>query len=1029
MATLQELQERLDKKTFDPSQLDDAQRAAVDLAFESGELKGYNSVAEVEKERSLASQIIAGEKEKKDQPFTVATRGLLPFTKEGIERADLELIGDVGSGAYVYIKDAPKVTEAFRRDPKMGYGIDKIRATQIGLDKFQKLLGGLPFVKGTKLLSGTARVVGRFLDDLRLISKAPTQLLATEAKSQFASMGGSALGSLSYDAANLATDFDVALNNDLSKVSDNDIKKLPYAEQVLVHSLEAARTAGIFNLVGSSIAPVLGTTLRGMKGVFGLGSPETKALAEAAEKRGIKLSISTLADTGTIGGKIISGFEKVFGVIPLVNTFAKRQRKAVEEQTFRAMLDQVLNKAPLEEQALLNFKFLPTMQQNFEKYFDSIRQNYSVVDAIAEKMGNPKFIPTATLRAEADKFVKAMEGTRAEPFLGRTTTGRIPEYDAAKVKGSLFADPMFDVANKARNLDEYITPTEYQGLMQDIMNAASKSEMDDYRNLFFGMKNAGIQDFNKIANPDNIQGYLASANFKAEFDNILNSSGEQAAAKYAQNVQKDMKAFGEELESANAYFSRITQAFNSPVAKEIRNTSANVFAVKGLMGILPMGRIQPDQMFDKTISNIFRGDSAMAIEQLKVILGVGNKQHPLGEQVFNRARNAFMAEAMIKSFEKQPALAGKTIGDIMDKARELNIIDYKGTKEIFERTGTSGLEELKRLNPELATKYELGQVDVLDLKAQASQAGQFNIKTFKEQLGLIRPRMTEAAAKKLARGRFEVMYGGGQKGREAANNLIELVDIMDKEFGKYISDSNQYLMRRIMLSGAGQTAIGGGFIAGAAASGGILNALPLTIMLASTGAVLASPKALKFMLDVYTDYERLAKLNKRIDPLNPPRSVFKLLNWMGEEDKDFPNVDPRKINFEEVTDYLLTKNLLVPQLGFTPQAINPKLRSQFFPELDVINKSSEAEIAGGMNYLKGSAQGTQNAENVVNYQPENNYQQAPRYEQFVDPRYLQQSTPLPQAAPQQKVVTPQNYNMLFPNDSLGQAILQNEQQQ
>jgi len=434
-------------------------------------------------------------------------------------------------------------------------------------------------------------------------------------------------------------------------------------------------------------------------------------------------------------------------------------------------------------------------------------------------------------------------------------------------------------------------------------------------------------------------------------------------------------------------------------------------------------------MFDKTISNIFRGDSAMAIEQLKFILGVGNKQHPLGEQVFNRARNAFMAEAMIKSFEKQPAITGKTIGDIMEKARELGIIDYKGTKEIFERTGTSGLEELKRLNPDLATKYELGQVDVLDLKAQASQAGQFNIKTFKEQLGLIRPRMTEAAAKKLARGRFEVMYGGGEKGRKAANDLIELVDIMDKEFGKYISDSNQYLMRRIMLSGAGQTAIGGGFIAGAAASGGILNALPLTIMLASTGAVLASPKALKFMLDVYTDYERLAKLNKRIDPLNPPRSVFKLLNWMGEEDKDFPNVDPRKINFEEVTDYLLTKNLLVPQLGFTPQAINPKLRSQFFPELDVINKSSEAEIAGGMNYLKGSAQGTQNAENVVNYQPENNYQQAPRYEQFVDPRYLQQSTPVPQAAPQQKVVTPQNYNMLFPNDSLGQAILQNEQQQ
>ena len=34
------------------------------------------------------------------------------------------------------------------------------------------------------------------------------------------------------------------------------------------------------------------------------------------EQRGIKLSISTLADSGTFGGKIVRGFEKVFGIIP-----------------------------------------------------------------------------------------------------------------------------------------------------------------------------------------------------------------------------------------------------------------------------------------------------------------------------------------------------------------------------------------------------------------------------------------------------------------------------------------------------------------------------------------------------------------------------------------------------------------------------------------------------------------------------------------------------------------------------------------
>ena len=73
MATIQELQKRLDNKTFDPSKLNDDQRAAVDLAFEQGQLKGYSSVAEVEKERNLGALLIAKEKEKKADPFKTAT--------------------------------------------------------------------------------------------------------------------------------------------------------------------------------------------------------------------------------------------------------------------------------------------------------------------------------------------------------------------------------------------------------------------------------------------------------------------------------------------------------------------------------------------------------------------------------------------------------------------------------------------------------------------------------------------------------------------------------------------------------------------------------------------------------------------------------------------------------------------------------------------------------------------------------------------------------------------------------------------
>ena len=72
------------------------------------------------------------------------------------------------------------------------------------------------------------------------------------------------------------------------------------------------------------------------------------------------------------------------------------------------------------------------------------------------------------------------------------------------------------------------------------------------------------------------------------------------------------------------------------------------------------------------------------------------------------------------------------------------------------------------------------------------------------------------------------MFGRGRVGKEVIDDLLKLVDIMDAEFGKYISDSNSFVMRRIMLEGIGQTAIGGVALAGLA-QGGVGAALPLTL--------------------------------------------------------------------------------------------------------------------------------------------------------------------------------------------------------
>jgi hypothetical protein len=1011
MATLQELQKRLDEKTFDPSALNNDQRAAVDLALESGQLKGYTNVAEVEKERNLGAKLLAREKTKKADPFKTATEGIFPFTGEGIERSDLELIGDVAGSGAVYLNDMPKIVSAFTRDPSATYAADKLRAASINFDKYEKALGKLPVVKNFKMLGSVARAFGRVADGFRTVSKAPSQLLVTEAKSQLAGAGGAGAGSVLYDMANVATDFNVAANNDLGEISDNDVKKLPYSQQVLLHSVEAMRNAAFFNLAGSSLAPILGATLKGTKGILGLGK-ESKEMAEAAQKRGIYLSASTVAQTEKFGGKIVQGFEKVFGVFPLANIFGKKQRAKVEKQLFTRFLDEVISKAPLEQVGMLQYQFLPAMQKNFLDYNSTIQTQFKMVDTIADSMNNPKFIPTKTVKQVASDFMKRYEETLPDQFLGKSTDDRgITEYTATKMKESGFDDSLIEVISRIRSIDDQITPREYQGLMKTLTGNLAITRMRDPSQIAYSLRTAFKEDFNLVANNNNIEGYLNSANFKQQYDDLLNSTGKEAADEFAMKIQRGMGDFGVQLESANRYFSTLVGAFNKPTARKIINSSANIFSVKGMLNNLPV-KVSGDQMWNKVLSQEFSKGSADGIKELRFLFGANNPNFKEGNELFNRARSRYIWDSFLKSFEKQPNLAGKTIADRLADAERVGAVNYKNYDEIFEAAGTKELEQVTRIDPVIAQRYKIGEVDVRDLKIKAGEAGDFNIKKFRENMGY-----TDEASKEASMAKWTEMFGGGASGKAAANDLRQLIDIIDKEYGKVISDSQQFIMRKLILSGG---AIGGAFVLGGPAA-----AIPFAMLLAGGGYLLSNPKSVKLLLDVYTDMERFDKLGKTISPTNMPKSMMKLLNWAADEDKDFPDIDPKKINFEEVTEYLINKNIKVPAFGFSTNAINPKLKKDLFPEIGVVDRSSQAEDIGGVNFLEGSDKGGQTATAIANYMPQSSGQ-APSYQGLVDPKYLSQQ-PVQPVQPVANVNT-QQFKSLFPNDPLGQAIADRGQQ-
>jgi hypothetical protein len=360
-------------------------------------------------------------------------------------------------------------------------------------------------------------------------------------------------------------------------------------------------------------------------------------------------------------------------------------------------------------------------------------------------------------------------------------------------------------------------------------------------------------------------------------------------------------------------------------------------------------------------------------------------------------------------------MVGKTIADRLADAERLGAVQYKGYEEIFDAAGTKSLEQVTRVDPVMAQRYKIGEVDARDLMIKAGEAGNFNIKKFREAMGY-----TDEASKEASMAKWTEMFGGGAQGKAAANDLRQMIDILDKEYGKLISDSQQFIMRRLILQG-GAAGAAGAFVIG---GGSIAAAIPFALLLGSGGYLLSSPKALKLMLDVYSDIERFDKLGKVMSPTNMPKSMFRLLNWAAEEDKDFPDVDPKKIDFEEVTDYLINKNIKVPALGFSTNAFPKKIRDELFPEQNVIKNSSQAEDVSGVNFLVGNDKGGQTANAIVNYQPPaNTISTTPAYQGLVDPKYLQT-----QNIQSIQPIQANQFKALFPNDPLSQAIAERGQQ-
>jgi len=1060
MASISQLQKALDNNLIDTSTLNKEQLTALDKGFKTGTLKGYPNVNALREEQGATAETLAREKEQQLRPFEAAT---------GLKRLDFEVAGDVFGSLAPYIMDRNKIVQAYTSSGgRATYALERVGQSAKTIQGLTaNVVGATPMGKRIKWLGRTTAVLGRIWRGIQAslgqavygtpaLGKIPgmakaapqamrrphqlaSQLLQTELKSQMLGSFGAAGGSITYGVAEALTDLGGATHEDLARVSDNQIDKLPPLERETVHAMQAMSNAFLFNAGAFALMPLLGAMVSGMRGVLGLKGEAAEALAKDAYKYGYDTNISAVMDAnrGAFAG-FMKGYSRSVGVFPLIASKRLAHRNAQMVQFYNNYLQNIDAAVPMSHAQLLALGSLGQFRKNFKETFDVVATKYEqVLDATKHHgLEGLRIVPSEHVGAYVDRVLRDLEMQYPEMF--RSITQRI----GANTPINEFDDPMVQFIQTLKSLADQggnMTVQEFIGLQKMLSNVIPSSKIQDPRGYIMPLREAMEKDWHSIV-PEGqaLETLLKSKTFKEAFDAQVAQGGKEAGDAYVARITKGLSEVSQAQKDANAFFHNTMLTYSSPVAQTIKKADPNIFTNLGLVGITSRATIMPDEMWDKAIRSVFRSKSAMGIEEMKKLIGYGKNK--TGTNMFDRFRELYIYDAFKSSFDILPArLTEKGLYSVLNEAMEAGVVNKRWIDQLND---SFVLESgLKGIRPDELLQSGIGDVPWKALKAEPGKVGEFQVERFAKNLGLT-GNETEIAA---AKSKLIQMYGGGQKGKDALHHLETMINIMRAEKGVDISDPSVFLQRKITLGAAGGFGRLPGTLARAATVGVGTQSPFLTLGLVwlgrHIGGYLGDPRALKKTYDLFTEMERInmkvggdRKVIKGFakmlwDPTHEQGKHFRRgfaqwFNMINEEDKDVPRVHPNNIDFEEITNYLNSTPDKVPAPKWDKNALIPSVKSRSYGAEKELAKYSTAALAAGDNFLIGIRNGIQKDMEAME----------------ADYSILTGAAPPPQQTAGQQVTGPdpmggsyanipqtggnrgQQYQSLWPQDNLGQGI-------
>lgn len=978
---LKTLQKEIDNNEFNPADYDQESLVAIDTLFRRGDLTGYSGVNEIAKERFQAKLDIGLRSMTSEQP-TDPKKGDGFYGFSMSDRDKFSLTGEVAIGLTPYLPNSPilgvdrsqfkteDVDKAFRRDPKNLKKTAYADTTR----KIANVAGKLPVVGkiARPILNIGANFVSLFEQGARYLTLSNRGRQLTS--SWLRSGAGAAGGSVIYDVYNnMKKEEFAALNKDVipfEQLAGSSFDQLSTKEQMFQLALEKGKDSLFWNggfIAGIPLASKVGGNFA--KFLTGTGSQKSVELGRRAEKLGLPLDIAALARTDKGLGAFTKTYFQTVGILPFVSRAQKSrlrqfgsQAKSVYKDKFMGYKKSVYKDrfveqyAPIMHSELLGAVTPSVLRQNYASKKNLIDASYDSAELAAQKMGNPAYIPTNNISAQASKLLSD-DGIKP-----------IQDYLAMNNIGSEQINRLFNIIGDTQGsgFPKNITPLQYKGLLESLNEVMDLLPKDNPSLLkIHQLKLALTNDINSLLDPKTKDLTMLDSGFKQKYDEVLKNQGKEQANQFLIKFNDDLELFSDVLTEANQQFSQLQNLKASNVKDLLSKIDDNTFTRSSLaFGIgKPVQGLSPENFYDNLLRKIMIEGSESDILSLQQLVGAtsgSQKVFTPGKELFERLASRTLFDAFFMAHTNPKAPAIKTLRESMEQLRGKGIIKTDWADNAIDKVlngqnpfdykylGVPSADDVGKIISDEDLIQRMGK-DVTDIDVAKyidinyEDLGSFDAASFLKNLG-IKEGTGQANTLGARRGAMELILGGGKKGKENFKNLEDFAEMISVMYQVPLGNTSTFVARRIQLGGFQQFGIKAG-AAGASFAAGIAF-LPAVIvplaLLHFVGTIFQSPKVARALLDLATPEQNLKNMSKEVfgKKMQTKRQALGtiLQHMLDNDPEDFPVADITKITEEQLVNYLQNKKLKVPNTDIKYDKVPEKSKEFMFPVEHSIQK-------------------------------------------------------------------------------------------